>query len=220
MLTKLIVLGALTVLIGCGTKSADSPTPLADSQKPVASTPSGFDNSKIAPAVTLPAGTRLRVRLDHGLNTRRSRAGERFTASLAEPIVVGEQTVVPLGTEFWGHVTTSSASGRLKGRAVLAVKLDSFDVKGNSYQIETSTDRRVSGRHRKRNGVLIGGGAGLGAALGAIAGGGAGALIGAGAGAGAGTIGAAATGKKNVGFPAETLLTFALRAPVSIEVAN
>jgi len=60
------------------------------------------------------------------------------------------------------------------------------------------------------------GGAGLGAALGAVAGGGAGALIG----AGAGTIGAAATGKKNVGFPAETLLTFALRAPVSIEVAN
>ena len=64
------------------------------------------------------------------------------------------------------------------------------------------------------------GGAGLGAALGAVAGGGAGALIGAGAGAGAGTIRAAATGKKNVGFPAETLLTFALRAPVSIEVAN
>jgi len=215
MLTKVMALSAVVVLIGCGTRPAD-PTATADAQKPAAAAPVGFDNTKLAPEVTVPAGTALHVRLDQALDTRRNRAGEAFTATLAEPIVVGDQTVVPKGTEFRGHVTASGASGRLKGRAVLGVTLDSFDLKGKSYSIDTSADSRASAGHKKRNGLLIGGGTGLGAALGALAGGPKGALIGAGAGAAAGTAGAAATGKENTGFPAETLLTFSLRAPVRI----
>ena len=220
MLTKVMALSAIAVLIGCGTKSADAPAPASDSQPaaaaPAASAPAGFDNTRIAPEITIPAGTQLHVRLDQDLSTRSDRAGERFTATLAEPVLVAERTIIPQGTEFRGHVTASDRSGRLKGRAVLGVTLDSFDLKGKSYQIDTSADSRSTSGHKKRNGLLIGGGAGLGAALGAVAGGGAGALIGAGAGAAAGTAGAAATGRKNVGFPAETLLTFSLRSPVRI----
>ena len=73
-----------------------------------------------------------------------------------------------------------------------------------------------SASHKKRNLSLIGGGAGLGALVGGLAGGGKGALIGASAGAGAGTAGAAATGKKEVGVAAESLLTFPLQAPVKL----
>ncbi len=188
----------------------------ADAAKPAAAAPAGFDNSKIAVAQTIPAGTRIHVRLDQAVNTVRSRAGEPFTATLEAPITVGGRTVVPKGTAFRGHVTTSSASGRLKGRAALGITLDSFELNGKSYKVETSADSRVSAGHKKRNGVLIGGGAGLGAAIGALAGGGKGALIGAGAGAAAGTGGAAATGKQNVAFTAETPLTFSLKAPVRI----
>ena len=119
MLTKLVALGAMTVLIGCGTKSTDNPIPAADAKKPADSAPAGFDNKRIAPEFTVPTGTRLRVRLDQALDTRHSRAGEGFAATLAEPIVVGEQAVVPRGAAFRRHVTTSGASGRLKGRAVL-----------------------------------------------------------------------------------------------------
>ena len=209
MLTKVMALSAMVVLIGCGTKPADNQPAPTGAQTPA-------ESPKMAPEVTVPAGTTLHVRLDQTLDTQRSRTGEAFTATLAEPIVVGDQMVVPKGTEFRGHVTASGASGRLKGRAVLGVTLDSFDLKGKSYRIETSADNRASAGHKKRNGLLIGGGAGLGTALGAIAGGGKGALIGAGAGAAAGTAGAAATGKENTGFPAETLLTFSLRAPVRI----
>ncbi len=63
---------------------------------------------------------------------------------------------------------------------------------------------------------MIGGGAGLGTALGAFAGGPAGALIGAGAGAAVGTTGAYLTGKKNITLPAETALTFRLRRDLAI----
>jgi hypothetical protein len=171
------------------------------------------------PPVAIPSGTPLRVRLEQTIDTRRNRAGDRFEATLIEPVVIDGQVVVPRGTPFQGHVTQASPSGRLKGRAVLGVELDSFRLNGVSYPVATSIDDRVSGRHRKRDWILIGGGAGLGTALGAIAGGPAGALIGAGAGAGAGTAGAYLTGKKQVALPAETALTFRLRRQVALSGA-
>ena len=164
----------------------------------------------------IPRGTALRVRVDEAVNTRRNRAGDQFRASLAEPIVVRGKTVVPRGTPFLGHVTESQPSGRLQGRAVLALTLDSFELEGKGYRVRTGSVNRVSAAHKKRNFELIGGGAGLGALIGGLAGGGKGALIGAGAGAGAGTAGAAATGKKEVGVAAETLLTFPLKTPVQL----
>jgi hypothetical protein len=164
----------------------------------------------------IPKGTALQVRIDESLDTKRNRAGDQFRASLAEPIVLEGKTVVPKGTPFVGHVTESQASGRMEGRAVLAITLDSFELKGKDYRVHTASIDRVSANHKKRNVEMIGGGAGLGALIGGLAGGGKGALIGAGAGAGAGTATAAATGKKEVAVSAESLLSFPLKAPVKI----
>ena len=164
--------------------------------------------------VSLPAGTKVRVRLAETIDTRRNRAGDRFTASLDEPLVVGDRVVVPKGTNFFGHVTESKASGRFKGRALLAMKLDSFELNGRTHDVRSASSNRARGGHKKHHLLWIGGGSGGGAAVGAIAGGGTGALIGAGAGAAAGTIGSAITGKRQVSLPAETPVTFTLQAPV------
>jgi hypothetical protein len=166
--------------------------------------------------MVIPSGTPVHVRVDESIDTRRNRAGDEFSATLSEPIQVDGQTMVPEGTDFSGHVTTAKASGRLRGRAFIGLKLDSFRLNGREYQVETSSVQRVSASHKKRNALLIAGGAGLGAAIGALAGGGKGALIGAGAGAGAGTAGAAATGRRQVGVGAETPLRFTLRASVEM----
>lgn len=166
--------------------------------------------------VTLPAGTHFTVRLAQSIDTRRDHAGTRFLAHTAAAITEGGRIVVPRGAVCHGHLVESKPSGRLKGRAVLALSLDSVEVHGRTYAISTSHTTRVSTNHRKRNLALIGGGAGTGAAIGAIAGGGVGALVGAGAGAAAGTTGAAITGKRNVHLPVETRLSFVLREPVTL----
>jgi hypothetical protein len=160
------------------------------------------------------AGTPLHVRLDQPLDTRRNQPGDRFTATLTQPVRVRNEIVIPGGTQFQGRVMAADASGRLTGRAHLALMLDSFRRGGREYRISTRTVEQVSGSHKGRNTALIGGGAVLGGALGAIFGGGKGAALGAVAGGGAGTAGAAATGKKEVSLPAETALTFSLSSPL------
>ena len=172
------------------------------------------------PSIDIPAGTVVRVRLDQTVGTKHSRRGDRFRATLISAVVARGETVIPRGTLFEGHVLEAKQSGRFKGRAVLSLALDSFWLKGVRYPVGAAPDTAVSGRHRKRNWALMGGGAGLGATLGAVAGGGAGALIGAGAGATAGTIGAIVTGHKNVTFHAETPLTFRLRYDVAVSAAQ
>jgi hypothetical protein len=178
--------------------------------------PAPSTDAPVRTTVAIPRGSVLRVRIDEALDTRRNRAGDHFRASLAAPVLVHGTIVLPRGTEFTGHITQSDASGRLKGRAVLTVTLDSFRLNGKEYRVHTGSVERLSVAHKKRNLGLIGGGTGLGAALGAIAGGGKGALIGAAAGAAAGTAGAAATGKLEVGISAESLLTFPLRTAVDL----
>jgi len=76
--------------------------------------------------------------------------------------------------------------------------------------------RRTLGGKGKRDAGFIGGGAAGGAIIWSAGRRRKGAAIGAAAGAGAGTAGAAATGKKDIEFPAETKLAFTTRAAVAV----
>src|SRR5579862_8009251 len=168
------------------------------------------------PTFTLAQGTTVPVRLQETLDTRRNRSGDRFTATLDEPLVSGDRVVLPKGTQFSGHIAESRPSGRFKGRGRLILALDSFEWNGQQYSVQVASAARWSGGHKKRNWLWIGGGAGSGAAIGAGAAGPPGALIGAGAGAAAGTVGALITGPRQVQLPIETRVTFRLQAAVQI----
>jgi len=168
--------------------------------------------------VDLPAGTRIRVRLDQDLGSKISQAGDSFTATIADDVVVNGQTLIPRGLRAEGTVIDAKPLGRFKGGAYLAIRLERVQTRWGSYPVATSTIDRVEKGKGKRTALFAGGGAGLGALIGGLAGGGKGALIGALAGGGAGTAGTAFTGNRQILLPAETLLTFRLDHSVHITV--
>jgi hypothetical protein len=202
--------------LGLSACSRVSPESVLTANSPDGASPAASAAPAPAPTISVPAGTRIRVRLLDTLDTRRNRAGDPFTATLDEPLVDGDRVVVPTGTIFRGHIVAAKASGRFKGRAVMTLRLDAFDLNGQVYPLQSSETARFSKGHKKHNLLWIGGGSGGGAMIGALAAAGPGALIGAGAGAAAGTVGSAITGKRNISLPVESTVTFSLRSAVEI----
>ena len=163
---------------------------------------------------TVPTGTVVSVRLGETLGSKTSQAGQDFTATLAEPVVVEGKEVIPAGANAHGTVVDAKGLGHFKGGALLKIALTSI----KDYKVQTESVNRAAKGKGKRSAVMIGGGAGAGALIGALAGGGKGAAIGALAGGGAGTAGAYFTGNKEVVLPAETVVSFKLLQPVEVKM--
>lgn len=166
--------------------------------------------------IVVPEGTPVVVRLQNSISSVSATPGQTFGFTLVEPIAVNGKTIAPAGAEGVGRVVAARESGRLHNAGYLRIAMASIDVDGKQVPVQSSSIFISGGRYAKRNATIIGGGAGAGALIGALAGGGKGALIGAGAGAAAGTGAAYATGKKEVGFAAERTLTFKLTQPLTI----
>ena len=206
----------LLTLAGCNrgpsTTSADSvnkAAPPEESQPQPAPAPKAV--------TTIPEGTKLRVSLIDPVNSDKNHAGDRFAASLAEPVVLDGKIVLTKGTKVYGRVIDAKGSGRVKGRASVQLQLTAMTLEdGKSMGISTKTYSDVAPATKIRDAAIIGGGAGIGAAIGALAGGGKGALIGAAVGGGAGTGTVLATKGKDIHYPPETRLQFRLAKPIEI----
>lgn len=157
-------------------------------------------------AATIPTGTRVSVRTSTAMNSGTTRPGAAWSGALASDLVVNGQTIARQGDPVKGTVVTAKDSGRLKTPGVLRVRLTSI----NGAAVSSSTRSFTGKSHTKGNAEKIGGGAGAGALIGALAGGGKGAAIGAIVGGGAGTSVAAYTGKEQAVIPAETLMSFTI----------
>ncbi len=169
-----------------------------------------------AAGLTLPADTNITVRMIDSVNSQTARLGQIFKASVDEPVVVNGQAVIPRGADVLTKLVEDQQSGKIQGRTVLALALVSINVNGRVVDV-TSTDVRTTSSSRgARTGTLVGGGAALGAIVGAIAGGGKGAAIGAGSGAALGGGAEVMTSGQQVKIPSETRLTFRLQTPVQI----
>jgi outer membrane lipoprotein SlyB len=94
--------------------------------------------------------------------------------------------------------------------------LVSVQIDGRMVDINTSEVSRRGDSQTKRTAGMAGGGAALGAIIGAIAGGGKGAAIGAVTGAGAGGAVAVVTKGQKIRIPSETRLEFTTQYPVRL----
>jgi hypothetical protein len=224
--------GALALVLGCSKTTEESEVKDAPESggsaatvgapPPGAGAPGTASSSSEAEApkmqaVTLPAGTAIKVRTTSTLSTKSATSGEAFMASLEEPIVDGTWVIAPKGATVHGVVAESDPGGRVKGVASLAIRLTKLETAdGRTVDIATSTFATEAKDTKKKDAVKVGIASGIGAAIGAIAGGGKGAAIGAGAGAGAGTGAVLATHGDPAVIPSESVVNFKLREPVTI----
>jgi hypothetical protein len=211
----------LALAAGCSrqpSQRAPDENTAGDQQLPFdrASDKKGISPTGALMPAAIPAGTPVTIRLQSSLSSAASRSGDSFEAVLDEPIIVEGQTVAPRGATVTGKVVDAKGSGHLQDPGYLRLTLTEISVNGKSLPMKTSSIFVKGGSHEKRNLEMIGGGAGGGALIGALAGGGKGALIGTAVGAAGGTGAAYATGKKDVGFAAERRLTFRLTQPLPV----
>jgi hypothetical protein len=98
----------------------------------------------------IPSGTELDVRVNEPLSTDKSKAGDPFTATLLDSVMVNGQTVLAPGTHLTGHVIENHPAGIFKGRARLMLALDAFQVSGHSFPIELTAATYETGHKHKK----------------------------------------------------------------------
>ena len=169
---------------------------------------------------TVPAGTRILIRMVDSVDSSQQRVGYRFTANLETNLQVDEVVVAPRGTKVYGRLAQAKSAGNMSGGAELTLELTDIVINGTGYPLLSSMYQVASQGQGGKTAKRVVGGTGLGALIGGLAGGGKGAAIGAGAGAAAGTTVSAATKGKQVSVPSESLLEFRLQQPATLPVAR
>jgi hypothetical protein len=215
-----VLVSALSAtLSGCSSKSV-SAGPAAGSPAAASAPAPTAPPAPPAPApqagITLPRGTRLEVRLNQTINVKHVASGDRFTGTLAQPVVEDNTVAVPAGSTATGEILVAHKRGRFKGRSMMALTLTQLDVNGTRYRIDTSNLTESKKGKGRRSAAFIGGGAGMGMLIGGVATGGVGLLVGGLAGGGAGALGAAFTGNHDLSIPAESVVNFRLQSELTL----
>jgi len=214
-MTRRFIIPSLVLAIGLLAGACTREESAADAGK------GGFFSSLFGPKtvdVTLPAGTTFTVALNHALSSENNSPGDPVRARVVGDIHRDGNLVVRDGAEARGQVSVAEGSGRVKGRARLAVKLTSIATVDGVKDVESTmlAGVLVAPGTKKRDAATIAGGTAAGAVLGEIIGDkpGLGAVIGGTAGTGV----VLATKGKEVNLPAGARLKFKTQSPLEAEV--
>jgi len=172
-----------------------------------------------APAVRhvdIPGGTPVHLQMIDSVDSAKNHAGDIFHASLALPITVNGEPIVPSGTDIYVKLVTSSSAGHLAGRSELTLQLARLDFQGASYNLSSDDYHDVGKSRGARTAETVGAGAAIGAVIGGILGHGKGAAIGAASGGAGGVAVEEATKSPQVRIASETKLDFTLQQPVTL----
>ena len=115
-----------------------------DAAARIAAAPAAAGSAKTEPAgapalARVPAGTRLRVRIDDAIDPRRSTLDDRFAGSLEIGLAAGDTPILPVGTKVYGRIAELRATGPVASR--MQLELDQLMYRGRLVPI-------VSGMHQ------------------------------------------------------------------------
>jgi hypothetical protein len=118
--------------------------------------------------ITVPAGTRLLIRMIDSVDSSRQQVGYRFTARLETNLQAEDIVVAPRGATVYGRLANAKSAGRMSGGSELTLELTDIVINGTAYPLLTSTyEVRGQGQGGKTARRVVGG-TGLGALVGGI----------------------------------------------------
>lgn len=136
-----------------------------------------------APALALPMGTAVKMKLETILSTVANKAGDPFAGRVTEDVTMNNVVVIPVGSSIQGHVTHVSGTRRYKGLPSLDLHPETVTTpSGQKYTLNAvvvDTDKasgtkvddegNIKGSGiDKRDKVEIASGAGAGAIMGSL----------------------------------------------------
>lgn len=134
-------------------------------------------------AAEIPPGTHLLLRMENSLSTRTAKEGDYVYLKTASPVSANGQIIVPVGSYVQGVVAQTKRSGRVTGKAELAIRLETLTLaqgqvvkfaphlssvdSGDSGQKVTGKENVVEqaptrGKDAERIAILAGSGASIG----------------------------------------------------------
>jgi len=181
--------------------------------------------------LTLPEGTRIFLRLNDYLSTKLNSEGDRFTAEVVAPVLLGDRVVIPKGSIVTGSITRVLRPGRFRGKAVMNVlfhsiripgrieipivaSLSNVDPEGNSGVKPENTIEGDGSKAKDIAKVATPGATGAG--IGGLIGGGKGAAIGGGVGAAIGLATVFATRGRDIEVRRGTSMDIILERPIVV----
>lgn len=138
----------------------------------------------VAQAAEIPSGTHLLLRMVNSVNIRTASEGNQVYLRTDSPLVAEGRVIVPVGSYVQGTVAQVKRSGRVAGRAGLAIRLDTLTLpegkvlkftpqlssvdSGDSGQKVTGENNRIQqgsdmGHDAAQIAILAGSGASIGA---------------------------------------------------------
>jgi hypothetical protein len=199
---------------------APEPVPQQAPAPPPTPAPPPPPPQPVAKTVTIPAGTIIPVRISDDLSSKTAQPNQAFHGSLAGDLIADGMIAVPHGASVDGRVVDAKDAAHFKGSSLLSIELTQINTKSRQIPVITDAYQKEGAGRGKNTAVKTGGGAALGAIIGALAGGGKGAAIGAVAGGGAGAGVNAITRGQQVEIQPETLINFRLSSPITVTTTH
>jgi hypothetical protein len=114
----------------------------------------------VAAQVTVPDGTKIRVRLDQTLSSGTADQGQVVELSVTEPIKVDGQVVIPEGSRVTGTVTTAQEKRHMGRAGKLDFSIDRVRAAdGEWIPLRYTINKKNGGSHAVSTGVLTAGAA-------------------------------------------------------------
>ena len=178
----------------------------------------------------LPTATVLRLKLLRSISTASARPGERFFATLTQPVQVDGRSVIPAGTSVTCQIDAAHRASRFSRKPSVSIKALSMHTPGGEvldftasvidttapHKLDVDQEGRIRGAvFSPMDKVEVGSLAGVGLVAGAVIAGPEGLFIGAASGA-ALAAGHVVVKRHNLTLPAGTELIFELDGPATI----